>query len=573
MPRRIGALLCVVALGLAACTSDDSGSSSDSTAATETSAGPETTDAAPLEVTPITVVPNPENVLSATLIFTTTTPTTATLHISGPGSDRLEPAATEPATEHEIAAVGMRADSTYELTIAVTDEAGQTASPPPVMFTTGSLPADIPPLIVTSDPAQMAPGLTLFPLTHRADPPAVEGQPPPMLGLLVAVDAEGNVVWYHRAPSPIGDARLLDNGNILYEYNDMGAREIDLSGQVVREWAGILERGRLATDQFGRTIAGSDAIPVETDSIHHEINQLPNGNFLALSTELRVAGGFTSPQCGEPADGFTGSYQLISDVIVEFVPDTGDIVNEWKLADYFEPQTNPADANVCGIDIPFIVPNFLYVAEGEVHDWTHANAAVLDEERNAILISIRHLNAVLAIRYADDDEGESGEVLWRLGPDGTLALEGDGELQYHQHAPEVQSDGSILLYDNGNERPGTDPAATDPAGRPYSRAVRYSIDDEAETVTQDWEYRSTVGGAPAYAFFVGDADTLENGNALIVNGGLVDPTTTSVQLVEVEPTGTSGGDVVFELRVDEAGWFTYRARRVPSLYVGGPEAG
>ena len=297
-------------------------------------------------------MPNPDNVLSATLIFTTTTPTTATLHIAGPGSDRLEPAATEPATEHEIAAVGMRADSTYELTIAVTDEAGQTASPPPVTFTTGSLPADIPPLVVTSDPAEMAPGLTLFPITHRADPPAVEGQPPPMLGLLVAVDAEGNVVWYHRAPSPIGDARLLDNGNILYEYNDMGAREIDLSGQVVREWAGILERGRLATDQFGRTIAGPDAIPVETDSIHHEINQLPNGNFIALSTELREVSGFTTPMCGEPADGFTGSYQLISDVIVEFVPDTGEIVNEWHLADYFDPIRQPRRRQHLPFDIP-----------------------------------------------------------------------------------------------------------------------------------------------------------------------------------------------------------------------------
>jgi hypothetical protein len=66
---------------------------------------------------------------------------------------------------------------------------------------------------------------------------------------------------------------------------------------------------------------------------------------------------------------------------------------------------------------------------------------------------------------------------------------------------------------------------------------------------------------------------LENGNVLVANGGLVDPPTSSVQLVEVEPTGTSGGDVVFELRVDEPGWFSYRARRVPSLYVGGPAAG
>ena len=87
---------------------------------------------------------------------------------------------------------------------------------------------------------------------------------------------------------------------------------------------------------------------------------------------------------------------------------------------------------------------------------------------------------MLAIRYADDANGESGDVLWRLGPGGSLTLEGQGELQYHQHAPEVQPDGTILLYDNGNDRPGTDPAATDPAGRPYSRTVRYAIDDDAE---------------------------------------------------------------------------------------------
>ncbi len=467
----------------------------------------------------------------------------------------------------------MRADSTYELTIAVTDEAGRTASPPRVTFTTGALPADIPPLIVTSDPEEMAPGLTLFPLTHRVDPPAVEGQLPPMLGLLVAVDAEGNVVWYHRASSPIGDARLLDNGNILYEYNDMGTREIDLSGQVVREWAGILERGRLATDQFGRTIAGPDAIPVETDSMHHEVNQLPNGNILTLSTELRDVGGFTTPQCGEPPEQFTGTYQLISDIVVEFEPDTGTIVNEWHLSDYFDPHTNPADANICPFAPAFAVPVFMYTAMGDVKDWTHANSAVLDEERNVILVSVRHLNAVLAIKYEDDADGESGDLVWRLGPGGDFEVEGAGELQYHQHAPEVQPDGSILLYDNGNDRPGTDPAAPDPAGRPYSRAVRYSLDEEAGKVTQEWEYRSTVNGAPLYALFVGDADTLANGNVLITNGGIIDPATTNVQLVEVEPTGTEGGTVVFELRVDEGGWFTYRARRVPSLYVGRPEAG
>ena len=162
------------------------------------------------------------------------------------------------------------------MTVTATDAAGQTASADPVTFTTGALPADIPPLTVDERPDADGARHHALPDHHTAPhPPAVAGQPPPNLGLLVAVDAEGNVVWYHEAPSPIGDARMLDNGDILYEYNDMGAREIDVLGNVVREWAGRLELGRLATDEYGRTIAGPNAIPVDTDSMHHEIHPMP----------------------------------------------------------------------------------------------------------------------------------------------------------------------------------------------------------------------------------------------------------------------------------------------------------
>ena len=109
----------------------------------------------------------------------------------------------------------------------------------------------------------------------------------------------------------------------------------------------------------------------------------------------------------------------------------------------------------------------MYIALGEVNDWTHANAVVA--RRGAQCAP--HLDPP-SQRGAGDSvcrrrEGESGDVLWRFGPGGSRSRsEGEGELQYHQHAPEVQPDGTILLYDNGNDRPGTDPAATDPAGRP-----------------------------------------------------------------------------------------------------------
>jgi hypothetical protein len=245
-------------------------------------------------------------------------------------------------------------------------------------------------------------------------------------------------------------------------------------------------------------------------------------------------------------------------------------VHEWHLADYFDPLTKPADSNICPFAPAFAVPVFMYTSFGDVKDWTHANAVVLDEKRNALLISVRHLDAVLAIRYADDADGKSGDLLWRLGPGGDFTLSGPGELQYHQHAVEVQDDGSILLYDNGNDRPATDANSPDVNQHPYSRAVVYTLDEADKTVTQKWEMRSVIDGRPLYAFFVGDADHQPNGNVLIDNGGIIDPAGQSALITEVAPSGEEGGTVVFTLRVDDGGVsFVYRARRVPTLYGGG----
>ncbi len=168
--------------------------------------------------------------------------------------------------------------------------------------------------------------------------------------------------------------------------------------------------------------------------------------------------------------------------MVEVDPD-GKVVERWPIYGLLDPVTDVAAQAMCSNPFPTAVPTWMYGPESGV-DWSHGNAVALDEERNALIVSLRHLNAVLAIRYADDDEGAAGELLWRLGPGGDLELLG-GDWQYHQHAPEVQDDGSLLVYDNGNGRPGTtdDPAAS--AGEPaYSRAVHYEVDDDDGTVRQ-----------------------------------------------------------------------------------------
>jgi hypothetical protein len=202
-----------------------------------------------------------------------------------------------------------------------------------------------------------------------------------------------------------------------------------------------------------------------------------------------------------------------------------------------------------------------------VHDWTHANAVILDQKHNRLLVSVRHLDAILAIKYRDDASGPAGTLVWRMGAQGgDFRMTGTGTWHYHQHAIELEPDGSLLLFDNGNERPNTKPL--------FSRAVRYRIDDSGPrsswTVTQQWEYKPTIGGKPAYAFFVGDANLLANGNVLVDTGG-INPAVQGVnaQIDEIRPNGAEGGDVVFRLRVLGPPAFVYRATRIPSLYAGG----
>lgn len=565
--HRLLAALATTLLLTAACTGDGDGP--DPAAADETPA----TTAAAAPVAPADVDAEIELLaagraapLTGDLRVRAEAPVVPVVTVSGPGGTSTLPEP-EPAAEHRIPVVGMRAGATHEVTVELRSADGATvAEPETFSFATEPLPEGMPPIdTLVSEPDRMAPGVTLFNLLDIGDVLGVDDGAPepdeaPWFGWIVAVDHEGEVVWLHRAPHPIGDVRLLDDGTILHEYNDTGARRIDLFGEVLDEWAGERIRTDLRLDVFGRQVAGDDAVPVATDSMHHEVGMLPNGNLVALSSELRAVGGFPEPLCGEDPATFDGTYHLISDVVVEIEPETGELVKEWPIADHFDLPADGAVRNVCGIPNQGVFPNWMYQPlEPRARDWTHGNSVVFDEGRNALLVSLRHLDAVLALRYEDDDDGPAGELIWELGPNGTLDLLA-GDWSYHQHAPEVQDDGTILLYDNGNGRPN---------GELYSRAVLYDVDDEAGTVTQLWEHVSTQDGAPAFAPFVGDADRLDNGNVLVADGGLfgaVDDV--SAQIVEVVPAADPAADeVVFELRVTGGQqWAVYRAERVPSLY-------
>ena len=477
--------------------------------------------------------PSERSVLAAVLDIEADQPVHVEVNATSPDASFALPRTARALRTHRLPVVGMRADATYDLTVALFDTDGHPAGSGAVTFTTGPLPDFIPELeVATSEPEAMAPGYTLFD-TGRWDLDNLSREP---IGLLVAVDEEGQVVWYYQNPPAANDARLTPAGTILVQYPPVGIREIDLLGTTLRSWTWGDPEG-----DDPRTVS----VATESDirSFHHEAYLAPSGNILTLGIRDRRLTRAQQAVCEEDEP-----FGIAEDVVIEFTPE-GEVLHEWPLADVIDPEDVPGTA--------------LCRETGDTRDWAHANGVILDEDRNAVIVTARHLDLTLAFRHEDDAAGPSGELLWSLGPDGTLPLT-EGTFSYHLHAPELQGDGSLLIYDNGNGRPG---------GVEFSRAVRYELDLEGPparwSARQVWEHLvDDEDGEPVYADFLGDADRQPGGNVLIDHGGIGrGEGPPRARIIEVVPEGASGGPIVFDVRLG-APWVSYRAERFPSFYVG-----
>ena len=512
----------------------------------------------------ISVELSPTSALSAVVTVRTGTSVRISVTARGNGHDVTVPMTSRPSCLHRLALVGLRPSTTY-LVSATADIPCGTAWPVglPVPVRSGALPADFPQIRASADRARMLPGLTLFNLMPWRLParqrPAIplDLADQPMLGYLLAVDEEGQVVWYYRAELGIEDARQLPNGDLLISYDDCAARQIDVLGTTVREWATRVATEWMPVDDLGRPRIGPAAIPIAADSMHHEVALLPSGNLLFLSTELR-----------ELADTGPGRCEVIGDVAVEADSVSGAVIGEWRLLDVLDPARRPG-AHLHDGGLRAAPPVTFYPKASYPRDWSHANAVVVDRRHNALLLSLRHLDCVTALRYQEDISGPAGELLWEFGPTGTVRL-ASGDWPYHQHAVELQEDGGILLYDNGVGRSGHSSRSGN--RRDFSRAVLFSLEDRPgrpPVATQRWEHRLPHGDSLAFSWRLGDADRLPNGSVLITHGHLPDRAgRVRSRIVEVVPSPPAGGEIVFDLSIDDErmGWCVYRAARIASLY-------
>lgn len=237
-----------------------------------------------------------------------------------------------------------------------------------------------------------------------------------------------------------------------------------------------------AVDELGEETFRLDSDTLGVEGLHHDFVVLDNGNFLTMT--------FVFADVEEPGGG---TEYVVADSILEVTP-KGEIVWEWNMFDHLDINRRPE-----GFEELVVNPQNGLAAK----DWTHSNGLVYEPETDSVLVSVRHQDWLVRIDRSTD------EIVWRLGFEGDFELT-EGSWFWHQHSPQWQPDGSLLLYDNGLHDPGV------PAEEESSRAVRYVLNEETMTVAQVWEDEEEPFMAP----IAGDADRLEDGTYLVTDSSI-----------------------------------------------------
>ncbi len=506
--------------------------------------------------------PNPRVPLAAIVEFQTQETTTAVLEITD-GVRQWRQPLPQAASDHRTAVLGMYPNHTHQIVVKVrANQDGRREASRPLEFTTPRLPDSFPPIrTLLANGQEMEPGITVFAVNNWMDNVSLLDY-----GYLIALDHTGRVVWFCRTQDRTADSRVLKNGHLIYQHGSYRyLHEIDILGRDHRCWYAA-RTTKAPHDQ---------AIAVDVDTMHHEIVELPNGNLMTLATELRrfdryPTSEIDSEAAWEPA-------WVVCDEVIEFVPDTGEIVQRLPLTDLLDTQRFGHLA-LSG----FWRDKYNEYLDTPARDWSHANSLQYVSEDDSILVSLRHLDCVVKIDWKER------RLQWILGdptgwsePFHPFLLRPIGKLEwfYHQHAAHFTDAGTLMMFDNGNYRavPYSQPIF---APDNSSRVVAFQIDSSKKTVRQVYSFGAPQGER-FYSPFFGEAELMSiTGNLLITDGGRIE-TEDGIPFDEVpgqrqwarifEITGTNYPKKVFEVVCESPlgsrfGWSIYRSNRYPSLF-------
>jgi len=441
---------------------------------------------------------------------------------------------TDPLSVHVVPLLGMRPDRTYDIVVTV-DGAGWSRHHT-LQHTTPPVPEGFPEIDVLVNEPSAEPAYLMFDTKTPETP----------LQYVVILDQDLEMIWYH-APESFGDVSLTPIQTLVGAMNG-GAVEMDFLGNYLA--------------QFAQIDPGNGGPWREIPYIlHHEVTPLDGGHILALAhrslpvAEYPIGYGPVRIHRFRPAE-------ITDEGIIE-MDRRGQLVQEVWLSDIL-------DTHRIGYDSLNTEP-FGY-------DWAHANAVARHNDGRT-MVSLRHQDAVIEL---DAD----GELSWYLGnrhaltpelSDKSLTPVGDANWPWHQHAPTWLRGGGIVMFDNNVY--GASPYSNRDPEEGDSRVVAYSVDPDAGTFEQLWEFSETVTG-PLFCLAFGDADPLPETDHVLATFGTIASEAgvknidngwgdRHARIIEFDPeTGDTHLDIRVRSDVTEGptGWRVYRSDKIERLW-------
>ena len=427
------------------------------------------------------------------------------------------------------------------------------------------------------DTPEAAPGYVLFaPLTATTT---------------FLIDRKGEVVHSWKNPLSTLSVYLLDDGTLLRSARVVENPIFNRGGRT-----GVIQR----LDKDSKVVWEYQLCDA-TDSMHHDIEPMPNGHVLVVAWErvpVETAAALGRDSEHIHPDGWWPDRVL---EIAPKQPTGGEIVWQWRSRDHLLQNVDAAKPNYGApgehperIDVNAELHDEGLSAEeraseekqrgeladigygggdadakGEkgararhpIDDWLHLNSVDYDAAHDLILVSSPELNEIFVIDHSTTSSeahgsrggryGKGGDLLWRWGNPRNYGHGARADQQlFFQHQPDwirpgLPGAGHVLVFNNGLGRPGAPHSSIEELELPFDPEHGFTRQDDAAfgPAKPVWSYSDPT---PAHfaALFISGCHRLANGDTFVCAGP-------QGRLFEVTPAGkivweywnTAGGEL------------------------------
>jgi len=315
---------------------------------------------------------------------------------------------------------------------------------------------------------------------------------------LMILSELGDVLYYRRMGASIFDFKQHRLGNGATRYSYISSNVVTVMDETFRPIAQHLVQATANHPAYAADL--------------HDFVMFDDEHFIVTAYVDKIVGNLPA-ELPHPASGARVQAGFVQEV------QAGQVIFEWDSTDHPELYALSTEGNT-----------FSTIASSA--DYAHLNAVIVDPSDQNLILSFRHLDAVLKVRRTD------GAIMWRLGgPNDSFGTTPEQKTS-HQHFPVILPDGRLQIFDNGNAKLAT-------------RVVTYRLDEEAFTVDSFDAF--PVG---AYTWAMGSVQDVGASSLFLGLGALYQ---VGPDVVEVD---RATGNRTFELTFDEP-YETYRAYKVP----------